>query len=81
MPYFKPLPEAMATVNPKVFPELTRYRDKYTKSRQQSILVLDYNLWKKMILTYSSRQSTFFSSVFHPAKSLFPLCYQLIYDG
>jgi hypothetical protein len=41
MPYFKPLPEAMAILNLKVFPELTRYRYKYTKSRQQSILELD----------------------------------------
>ena len=40
MPYFKPLPEAMATLDPKVLPELTRYRYKYTKSRLQYILEL-----------------------------------------
>jgi hypothetical protein len=40
IPYFKPLPEVMATLNPKVFPGLARYRYKYTKSTQRRQLFI-----------------------------------------
>jgi hypothetical protein len=46
MPDFKPLPEAMATRNPKVFPELTHYRYKYTKStqRRQLFILVEFTM-------------------------------------
>jgi hypothetical protein len=37
---FKPDPEAIKKLNPKVFPELTRYQYKYTKSTQRRQLYI-----------------------------------------